>query len=244
MALRWRKSDIEKLKRLNTNVRRKAKRLEKKGITGVAPEIKKQGDFSTRAELNEYFKNAQRFTSRINQYVKNSAGAVFTKRQIERFKRVTRQANKRKEQELKKMRQYTYTIEGVDYNYWDIDRRIAQYDPKVNHFIPYTEDFSLIKSPEKLEQIIAKRQRDFRDIPENNRMLRDNYVRRLREYWKFNDIADIIEKVPPDQFYAWYLTEDISLNVWDSDQDKAMELQAQLEAVAERTGFRPQKYSR
>lgn len=228
MAVRLTNKDKEKLRRINSSVRRKNKQMENYGIDIYVSTLP-QSKITSRKQLNDYYDRARKYTrGYAYKYKKNTNNVVASNIEIAQAKRlaqaITRARNKRfKEIAPKEFKTYGKSTKSSVYQ-----RRLMTKDgeDKYAMFDSVKFDFSKIQTRRQFEHrmnyYLKQLEPDY--IPKKNEQLKENIIKAMRKHWgKYaNKSIEYVKSLSPEEVVEQFLTEDIfDFKYIYRDDDKA-----------------------
>lgn len=231
-GIRIRKSDVERIKKLNASARRKQRRLKNEFGVEINIDIKKVNDFSTREQFNNYVQSLENFTYRNRyRYVKNEYGVVISRKQYNEIRKETERINKIYEQRRKRLDKMPFTSRGKKTYETVKDRRLMG-DVRFNEFRKRTFRFEKFRNKSELNAFVnnlsIKLKPDY--FSKKDILYKQNYIKALQNVYGTlaDDIIEIVEKMNTSQFIDIFYSEDIGEIGFHYDD---VEMRLKLEAT-------------
>lgn len=220
-SIRWRESDIDKLRKEIERFNRKITRLKQKGdpvVTAALPERlsykKLKKDIVSRSELNRLYKSIERFTARgSEQKVKTKSGVETTKFELADIRARVASINARRKAQLKALGKLDAGNIPLMGRVRDQALRPKQAPGKI--------------SPENWEEYkrAVKKQTEPGYIKNRMERYRENYKKALRDSFgeEADEFINEIDDIPVDKFVNASITdEDLYIDVFYDPVEKSV----------------------
>lgn len=230
------KRDVQKLRKLNTSYRRKARRLKKLYNVDLDYQVMYIDDFTSRDQFNKYVKQMEQVTTySSHRYVKNKNDMVVEREVWQRYKDLLPKINEMQKEHLDKLlktlkEKYGYTP-NIDQIRMMGDSKFDRYLPVEYSFDNYTNpDFfkDHLKTLEKMADPLYHWRRD--------RLMKQNFIlaieRSLGSVGK--ELVDEIESMSITDFAHFYYINDIPLFGYVYSFEEAVKIAATLLAKVRR----------
>lgn len=235
-----RKKDKDLLTKLNRSLYAKERRLNIEFGKSMNFERKSLSDFSSRADFNEYVKQAKHNTNRNqHRYVKNAKGLVIPRSDYARAKRLDNKYQRRQKRALEKVRQKPMKSGGknTDFTVGDFDNNATMGRPNLDHLKMPKFNFDNLENMREweLKQRTLENRGDKEYLDEKNKQFRGNYLRALEIVFGHDtgmDENDMgyqlykhIKEMDIDDFITYWQTEfDVSIGFIYNSTQKALKL--------------------
>ena len=213
MAIRITKKDKDLIRRINNSVRAKEKRLKNEyGITSDF-NVKTITKFNTRAELNNYVREARGFTRGYgNRYRKNKYGFVARVVDIHKAQYETERANKERKRQLDRLKLLEFKSRGESTGFNALDRYLMG-DSRYSAYEPIKFDFNTIRNQKHFDKRLANiiESSTEEHFNKKNETLKDNVLKSIQNHWGNlgKDAYNFIKGLTADEVAKYYETEDV-----------------------------------
>lgn len=209
-----RNKDITRLKKLQTSVNRKQKRLKKVYDVSIDIEKKDITDFSSRKEFNKYMQELENFTDRKNyRYVKNEHGLVVSRETYNELKSQVNKINKENKKRLKRYENKNFKSRGKDTEEKVKDRKLMG-DTRYNEFKPKKFNFNRFRNKQELEDYeeSLKKRTNEKYWDKKAKQYKENYIKGLENVFgkMGKKLISRVKKMKTEDFLEMYYTEDIA----------------------------------
>ena len=228
MVLRLTQSDKDKIRKVNQNIARKNKQLDKLGVDIYKPVIK-ASDFKTRKQLNNYLDEARVYTrGYAYKYKQNVYGVTASNIELARAKRLAQDITRERQKRFKEIAPKEFKSYGKPTGSSVYQRRLMtkRGDDKYDIFDPVSFNFGVLQSRGQFERRIANYMKQIEPdyIGKKNELLKENIIRAMKKHWgNYADKSiDYVKSLSPDEVLEEFLTEDIfDFKYIYRDDDKA-----------------------
>ena len=249
--------DQVRLRNTNANIKRTITKARNMGVD-IDFTIRNYTSFTTRDELNKYYRQAKRFVLN-NQYYKNDRNVVFNRKDIREANRLIDKQNRQKRKLANKIGGLPQTVGGVEQ---DITVKRASglvLDDKSSLFTDIKHvNIDSYSSEKQLKKRIKTLKRNTSKPMKKQEMLQKNYIKALRQQRKegnltgkqFREMSKNIKSMSLSQFTTWFYQEQSSLDVFRykelgiGDNNKSLELrqiQTSLKKFKNQNGTKKKK---
>lgn len=202
--IRWSEADNTKLQRAVKNFNAKVTRLQKKyaDTDVIIPEkvsMKEMRELvNTRRDLNRELKSLQRFTERGSEFIvdipNTDHNIQVTKWQKDEMTMRARVVNRRRNKRRKDLEERELEQGGKPLGYTVGDIGMGKVDKvALRPTKPFTKSMSKHEVKAKMEHLRRESQSDYWN--KKDYMLRDNYIKALKENYNERDIQDVIKSI-------------------------------------------------
>jgi hypothetical protein len=213
--IRWTESDKQELRRTVKNFNAKISRLEKKDPQNknALPEkmtVKALEELiDTRQDLKRELNSLQRFTKRGAEEIiavpENDYNLKITKWQKEEMTRRTAVINQKRQRRLDALKEVEMKSGGENLGY-----TVGQFgmgkaeEISLRPMKPFSTKMNTADLKKKFKHILKESQSNY--FNRKDELLRENYIKGLKQNYNEDDVADIIEAIEDMEFNEFYST--------------------------------------
>jgi hypothetical protein len=193
----------------------KKSRLRKKGIDIEMPTTGAT-QFKTRAEFNDYVKQMQSFINPHNmnyQYVKNTQGVVFTKKELNELERQIKTINRLKESKRKEIERLKLKHKGKELEFTALDQMTFMKDKRYENLIPLTFNPNRYRNKKELGRHLSQLKTNIKAnyLQKMDRTYKDNYLSAVETlHGLTSELYKVVDKMPLKKFMQFYYTENLA----------------------------------
>lgn len=225
------------------NARAKITRIKNKhgvDLSGVMP-TPNINSFETRKEFNAWKEKQSDFTNRYNidfQYESNKYGVPMTKRKRRSIEKATKLAQKAHDIRIAKYADKRVQYKGEDIGSVSDQAGLMSEGSMTGSRRPKDFDFDSIRHADRLDTIQKNMDRKSgqEQYDKSDEQLKENFMTALRGSFnsETDELIEMIERVPADDFYELFLTyaRNIDFSPYDSEGN---DVGANMESLAELT---------
>jgi hypothetical protein len=237
--IRFTKNDRKEYARLVRNTKAKIKRTIANYGINLTNEIKIPSieEFTSRKEFNDFKDKQKVFTNRANrnyQFVKNEFNVVATKKEVDTVKRNTEKAQKIAEKITKNIEQKPSTLHGT---VGQLMKQMAKPESMTGISRPKDFDFEKIRTRKQFEDKMKNMEERANERFYSQKMIKgkEAWMKLVEETFNAStDVMELLEQIPPDDFYELYLQEDaFSFNYFYTEEEGEAQIE-KIKAVVER----------
>ncbi len=240
--------DQVKLRNTNANIKRTITKARNMGVD-IDFTIRNYTSFTTRDELNKYYRQAKKFVLN-NQYYKNDRNVVFNRKDIREANRLIEKENRQKRKLAKKIGKLPQTIGGVRQPLSVERANTLVLDDKANLFLPTKKvNIDSYSSKDQLQKRIKTLRKNTRNPEKRYINLRKNYIKALNQQRKegnltgnqYKRMVKDIKSMSVSQFTTWFYQEGSNMSAFNytdlgqflgtGDNTKSLELQQIRESL-------------
>lgn len=206
MAIRWKKGEIDSIRKLNKKAERKIRRISEQYDYDVPFKVRQPLEFQERAEYNRYLKSVNKLLERNSySFRTNKYGLSLSNYEIETAKRLIEKRNRVKTKEYNEIKKQIaktggipdFTTEGrikqrkkqlhvedviSDEKFYEFRKREFNID-KYRSIYDFQADIRLLR-----KQITGESQK------ENAQQYKENYIKALQTMYE-NNLSDLVNKI-------------------------------------------------
>lgn len=182
--------------------------------------VPKLESFKSRSEFNAFKDQVKSFTNRNNtkyQFVENKYGVVASKREINKIKRDTKQAQRVAKKLAKEAVNKPFVAGGKVRG--TVGQRMLQMGKPETAGITIPRDFDFFKIRTRKQLMEkAKNMRERSDVEffdKRMELMKDNYIKSLESTYNSDahELAKVIEQMSPKDFYEMYISFDSEMEI-------------------------------